>query len=249
MTVEETQDDRPLIERIRKLLDKAARTDSVHEAEAFATKAADLVARHRISPEQLAQRGADADDLSIRELLVGRGAYVRGRIALLGNIAEAHDVRMVFQATPAGSVALLAGRSEDIDVVEVMYASLHAQVAGQMAGLRRSTGAATQRERRAFLFGFANRIGDLMAESAATAKAESERRADGGTATALAVRERRERVDGFADESWGKVRSAGRPARLSPDGYNRGVEAADRADVGRTRLGGRRAIGRGGRGN
>ncbi len=244
MTATQTQDDRPLVERIRKLLDKAERTDSVHEAEAFAAKAADLVARHRISPEQLANRGVDADDLAIRELLVGRGAYVRGRLALLANIAEAHDVRMVFQSTPAGSVAFLAGRREDLDVVEVMYASLHAQVAGQMATMRRSTGAATQRERRAFLFGFASRIGDLMAESAATAKVEAERRS-GGASTDLAVRERRERVDGFADESWGRVRSAGRPATLSPDGYHRGVEAADRADVGRTRLSGRTALGRG----
>ncbi|MEP4592801.1 MAG: DUF2786 domain-containing protein, partial [Ilumatobacter sp.] len=233
MTLSETQHDRTLVERIRKLLDKAERTDSVHEAEAFAAKAAHLVARHRISPEQLAQRGGAADDLAIRELVVGRGAYVRGRIALLGNIAEAHDVRMVFQATPAGSVAFLAGRSEDLDVVEVMYASLHTQVAGQMAGLRRSTGAATQRERRAFLFGYANRIGDLLAESAVAAKVEADRRAGGGAATELAIRERRERVDEFADESWGRVRSATRPARLSPDGYLRGVEAADRADVGR----------------
>ncbi len=248
MTEPMTQADGPLIERVRKLLDKAERTDSAHEAEAFAAKAADLVARHRISPEQLERRGGDGDDLAIRELLVGRGAYVRGRLALLGQIAEAQDVRMVFQATPAGSVAFLAGRSVDMDLVEVMYASLHSQVAGQMAGMRRSTGAATQRERRAFLFGFANRIGDLLAESAATAKAESKRRADGGASTTLAVRERRERVDGFADESWGKVRSAGRPAKLSPDGYFQGVDAADRADVGRTRLGGRAAIGRGRRG-
>ena len=249
MTDSMTQGDRSLIERVRKLLDKAERTDSVHEAEAFAAKAADLVARHRISPEQLEQSDRDGDDLVIRELLVGRGAYVRGRLALLGNIAEAHDVRMVFQATPAGSMAFLAGRSVDLDIVEVMYASLHSQVAGQMAGLRRSTGAATQRERRAFLFGFANRIGDLLAESAAAAKAESERGVDGGVSTSLAVRERRERVDGFADERWGKVRSASRPASLSPDGYSRGVDAADRADVGRTRLDGRAAIGRGRRGS
>lgn len=248
MTDQMTQVDRPLIERVRKLLDKAERTDSPHEAEAFAAKAADLVARHRISPEQLAQRDGDGDDLGIRELLVGRGAYVRGRLALLGHIADAHDVRMVYQSTPAGSVAFLAGRGEDLDVVEVMYASLHSQVAGQMAELSRSTGAATQRERRAFLFGFANRIGDLLAESAATAKAESEQRGDHGVSTSLAVRERRERVDGFADQSWGKVRSAAPPAKLSPDGYFQGVDAADRADVGRARLKGRSAIGKGRRG-
>lgn len=244
-----TQADRPLIERVRKLLDKAERTDSAHEAQAFAAKAADLVARHRIAPEQLHQRSrTGADDLAIRERFVGRGAYVRGRLALLGNIAEAHDVRMVFQPTSAGSVAFLAGRSEDLDIVEVMYTSLHSQIATQMSALRGSTGAATQRQRRGFLFGFANRIGELLAESAAAVRAETQRSVDGGAGTALAVRERRERVDEFADESWGRVRSASRPATLSSDGYSRGVDAAERADVGRKRLDGRIPIGRGRRG-
>ena len=35
-----------------------------------------------------------------------------------------------------------------------------------MAEIRSTTGAATQRQRRAFLFGFADRIGELLAEDA-----------------------------------------------------------------------------------
>jgi hypothetical protein len=230
MTAELPEGDRSLVQRVRKLLDKAENTDNPHEAEAFAGKAADLIARHRIDPARLAERGDAADDLALSELNVGRGAYVRGRISLLANVAEAHDVRMVYQSTPTGSVVFLAGRR---------------QVASQMATLRRSTGAATQRERRAFLFGFAGRIGELLTEVQATATRESQATSDGGAAMAVAVRERRERVDDFADRTWGKVRSAGRAAPLAADGYERGANAANRADVGRTRLGGRPAIGRG----
>jgi len=245
MTEQLPEGDRSLIQRVRKLLDKAEHTDNVHEAEAFAGKAADLIARHRIDPARLAERGGAADDLGLSEMNVGRGAYVRGRIALLSNVADAHDVRMVFQSTPSGSVAFLAGRREDLDIVKILYASLHSQVASQMATLRRSTGAATQRERRAFLFGFANRIGELLTESQSAALRESQATADGGEATALAVRERRERVDEFAATTWGKVRSAGRAAPLDTGGYQRGSSAAERADVGRARLRGRAAIGRG----
>ena len=245
MTSELPEGDRSLVERVRKLLDKAENTDNAHEAEAFAGKAADLIARHRIDPARLAERGDVADDLALSELNVGRGAYVRGRIALLANVAEAHDVRMVYQSTPTGSVAFLAGRREDLDIVKILYGSLHAQVASQMATLRRSTGAATQRERRAFLFGFANRIGELLTESHDAAARESQATADGGAAMALAVRERRERVDEFADSTWGKVRNASRAAPLDTGGYQRGSSAAERADVGRTRLRGRPAIGRG----
>ena len=241
MTAPVTEPDTSLVERVRKLLDKAARTDNEHESELFARKAAELVARHRIEPERLADRSAD--DLRLVELEVGRGAYVRGRIALLGGIAEAHDVRMVFRSTPTGSVAMLAGHGADLDVVEVMYASLHAQAAAGMAAIRRQTGAATQRHRRAFLFGFANRIGELLAD----ARADVERaEADHGTAsTALALRERSERVDDFARRTWGRARSASRASAVHPDGYLRGTAAAERADVGRSRLGGRRALGRG----
>lgn len=245
MTDELTEADQSLIERVRKLLDKAEGTDNGHEAEAFAAKAADLIAQHRIDPARLAERGDAGDDLIVSELNIGRGAYVRGRIALLANIADAHDVRMVFQATPTGSIVFLAGRREDVELVEVLYASLHSQVASQMRTIKRSTGAATQRERRSFLFGFADRIGQLMAESKAAARVRSECAADGGASVALAVRERRVRVDSFAEQRWGKVRSAGRPSAVAPDGYRAGTSAAERADVGRARLGGQRAIGKG----
>ena len=237
MTSQLSQPDPALVERVRKLLDKAARTDNQHESETFARKAAELVARHRIDPERLAERPLP-DDLALLDIAVGRGAYVRGRIDLLHNIADSHDVRMVFRSTPTGSVATLAGRRDDLSIVEVMYASLHQQAAAQMSEIRRSTGAATQRYRRAFLFGFATRVGELLAEARAEVE-RSESARSGTNTTELVLRERRERVDEFAKESWGRVRSASRPSAISADGFAGGVAAANHADVGRTRLAGR----------
>lgn len=210
----------------------------------FARKAAELVARHRIDPEQLAG-GSESDDLTLIEIVVGRGAYVRGRIALMQGIADTHDVRMVFKSSPTGSVAMLAGRRDDLAIVEVMYTSLHQQVATQMSAIRKSTGASTQRHRRAFLFGFANRIGELLTETRSTIEATEQSTADRGAATALVLQERGERLDQFAAEKWGRVRNASQPARVVADGFANGVNAANRADVGRTRLGGRKAIGSG----
>jgi len=244
MTSELSEPDPFLVERVRKLLDKAARTDNQHESDTFSRKAAELVARHRIDPERLAERPSP-DDLGLVEIVVGRGAYVRGRLDLLHAIAENHDVRMVFQSRPVGSVATLAGRRDDLAIVEVMYASLHQQAASQMAEIRRSTGASTQRHRRAFLFGFATRIGELLAETRATVEEEAASAESNSGTTELVLRERRERVDEFAQQSWGRVRSAAAPSAVVPDGFARGMKAAERADVGRTRLAGHKPLGEG----
>ena len=102
---------------------------------------------------------------SVRTVPIGRGAYVRGRLALLGAVAATHDCELVWQSGPDGATALLAGFRDDLDATAVLYESLHLQAAARMAAVRRATPAATQRWRRAFLFGFASRVGDLLAEA------------------------------------------------------------------------------------
>jgi hypothetical protein len=236
--------DRSLVARVRKLMDKAAATSNVHEADAFSRKAAELVARHRIDPDSLSERGGD--ELAVREIVLGRGAYVRGRLALLMAVAEAHDARVVFGATPSGTIAYVAGHTSDLDVVEVMYTSLHSQAASQMASERRATSAATQRYRRAFLFGYADRVAASFDEvrRAAEAASPTPMAADAG-GHALARLERGRRVDDFVGQRFGRVRRARSAAGADVTGWNAGSVAAERADLGRRRVDGRRALGSG----
>ncbi len=241
--------DNDLLVRVRKLLDKAERTSNAHEADAFSRKAAELIAEHRIDPGRLGTIDA-GDELRVREIELGRGAYVRARLALLLAVADAHDVRVVFQARPNGTVAMAAGFRSDLDVVEVLYTSLHQQAAAQMAAVRRPTGAATQRFRRSYLFGFADRIGQLLGES----KHRADERADHGVGVnagraaerALVTQGRTDRVEDFAATAFGRVRAARAPSAAQAGAWGAGAAAAGKADVGRTRLAGRRAIGRAG---
>ncbi len=235
-----------LVERVRKLLDKAERTANAHEADAFSRKAAELIARHRIDPDRLADLD-ERGDLAVREIELGRGAYVRARLALLLAIANAHDVRVVFEARPTGTVALAAGFRADLDMVELLYSSLHQQAAAQMAGIRRGTGAATQRFRRSFLFGYAARLGEMLAESSRSAErhAHADGSADAAAERAVAVRSRDKRLDDFAAASFGRVRTARAPSAAQPGAYAAGRSAAAKADVGRVRLAARQGIGRG----
>ena len=231
-----------LLVRVRKLLDKAEGTSNAHEADAFSRKAAEIIAAHRIDPARLVDVDP-SDDLRVCEFELGRGAYVRARLALLQAVAEPHDVRVVFVSRPNGTVAMAAGFRSDLDVVEVLYNSLHQQAASQMAGERRGTPAATQRFRRSFLFGFAEKISQTLKDSQAVA-AGSEGAVDDSGRHAVAVLSRNSRIDDFAATAFGRGRTARAPSAAQAGGWAAGSVAASRADVGRSRLSGRRAIGR-----
>ena len=167
-----------LLDKIRKLLAKAEGTDNVNEAEAFSAKAAQLIAEHRVDPQHVREALAHGA-LGLRRIALGRGAYVRARLALLDAVARNQDCEVVFETGPAGTTAVIAGYESDLDVTEVLYTSLHAQAAGQMNGVRSRTPAATQRWRRSFLFGFANRVAEQLEAARTNAAADGRRRRRG----------------------------------------------------------------------
>lgn len=236
--------DQNLVVRVRKLMDKAAATSNPHEADAFSRKAAELIARHRIDPDALVE--ARSDELAVREIMLGRGAYVRARLALLMAVAEAHDSRVVFASTPTGTIAYVAGHVSDLDLVEVMYTSLHAQAAAQMLLERRATPAATQRHRRSFLFGYADRVAKSFDEARCAARTGSPAPvAVDGAGRSLARLERVRRVEAFVGQRFGRVRTARSSAGAELGGWSAGSAAAKQADLGRQRVGGRRSLGPG----
>lgn len=236
--------DQKLVDRVRKLMDKAAATANSHEADAFSRKAAELIARHRIDPNALAYRHDDSP--AVREIPLGRGAYVRARLALLMAVAEANDARVVFSATPTGTIAYVAGYGSDLDVIEVMYTSLHAQAATRMSAERRATSAATQRYRRSFLFGYADQVArsldDVRRVAETTAPTEV---ALDDTGRSLARLERDRRVEEYLHQRFGRVRTARGSAGAEVGGWRAGSAAAERADLGREQLDGRPSLGSG----
>jgi hypothetical protein len=230
-----------VLRKVRKLLAKAEVTDNPREADAFSAKAAALIATHRLDPAWLADEQA-LDELAVRRIPVGRGAYVRARLALLQAIAGAHDAELVWQSGPDGSTALVAGFTRDLDAIAVLYESLHLQAAARMASVRRRTPAATQRWRRAFLFGFASRISEMLGTARERAATEVVAPSDGPPLPDLLARA--ERVRTYAASAFGRVVTAAAPSPALASGWDHGHSAAGQVDVGRARLGGQRAIGR-----
>ncbi len=237
-----------LLDKIRKLLAKAEGTDNANEAEAFSAKAAQLIAEHRVDPEHVREALAHGA-LGLRRIALGRGAYVRARLALLDAVARNQDCEVVFETGPGGTTAVVAGYESDLDVTEVLYTSLHAQAASQMAGFRSRTPAATQRWRRSFLFGFANRVAeqlDAARANAAARPATAEGRAAPAEDTLPDVLARSARVRAFAARSFGRVVTARAAAPAQRSGWRDGHRAAANVDLGRTRVAGRLALTRGG---
>jgi len=228
-----------LVDKVRKLLAMAEGTSNPNEADAFSRKAAELIAEHRISPEQLHASGPG--EMAVDEIELGRGAYVRGRLALLQAIAEGHGCRVVFQARTAGTVAYVAGFRTDLDSVGMLYHSLHMQASSRMAAERRSTAAATQQFRRSFLFGYADEIRTMLAQTVQ----EATDRLHPSSAALPALRARERRVEEFARQQFGSVVAARRAKSATPTGFLAGRRAAIAADLGRKRIIGLPALGRG----
>jgi hypothetical protein len=230
----------PVLDKVRKLLAKAEATHNEHEAEAFAAKATALIAAHRIDVSRLASAGGDV--VGLREVPVGRGAYVRARLALLGAVAAAHDCEVVWRTGPDGATGILAGFTSDLDATLMIYESLHLQATSRMAAERRATPAATQRWRRAFLFGYADRAGELLRET--RRQVETDVRT-AGSSTLPDLAGRAAQVRAFASTAFGRVTAASAPAPAAASGYHHGHAAASSADIGRSRLAARPQLGRG----
>jgi len=92
-----------------------------------------------------------------------------------------------------------------------------------------------------FLFGFADEIRQMLASSAV----EAQRHVHPSSAALPALRARDRRVEEFSRQRWGRVSAARQPRPATVTGFQAGRRAAARADLGRRRVGGLRAIGRG----
>ena len=234
-----------LLDKIRKLLAMAEGTDNTNEAEAFSAKAAQLIAEHRIDPEHVRHALANGA-LGLRRIALGRGAYVRARLALLDAIARGHDCEVVFETGSRGTTAIVAGFEDDLDVTEMLFTSLHVQAASQMAGVRARTPAATQRWRRSFLFGFAARVAEVLAVTRADAAAVRPPTPTADVTSIGAdlpdVLARTARVRAFAASSFGRVGAARAAAPAQRSAWRDGHRAGGDVDFGRTRLAGRPAL-------
>jgi hypothetical protein len=227
-------DDARMLRRIRGLLAKAESTEYPDEAEALTAKAQELMTRHAVDaalldagPATPARAAVDTRRMHVAD------PYVRAKMQLLGTVADANGVRVVWYRSLG--IANLVGVAADLDTVELLFTSLLLQVAQALATAERRAGlpSASRAFRRAFLLGYAHRIGERLqaAREHATAQTAAER----GVDLLPVLRARQEAVDHAFTELFPRVRTSRSRASVDGGGWFAGRAAADRADVDRRR--------------
>jgi hypothetical protein len=224
-------DDRdPVLERVRALLAQAESTTYPAEAEAFTAKAHELMIRHAIDAALVTGAAfghgwATAIRLAIDE------PYIDTKSLLLQIVAEHSRCRTVFHSPYAMSTVV--GASADVAGVELMFTSLLLQA--QQAMLAQAARApAGSRERSAsyrasFLYAYANRIGERLAEVNSEVAADVVERTGVDVLPVLASRA--DEIDSEVQRLFGDLTSHRVRTGWDAAGWSSGGRAADQANV------------------
>jgi hypothetical protein len=145
----------PAVERIRKLL-ALSESPNVHEAEAALEAALRLLRRHGLRRDDVA---VATEEVSYRQLGRVRARVPKHEQLLAGALTRQFGVQAIWTTAfdvlegRAGTVMELVGRSEQLDLVEHMFAVVLRAAERDWIAHRRRHGISSDRDRRRFLEG------------------------------------------------------------------------------------------------
>lgn len=213
-----------ILNRVRGLLAKAEDPACTpQEAALFSAKAEELVAKYALDSAMLSQ---DDKGKPIMRRYPISNPYGRPKTALFQGLARAYGCAPVRDTRSKEDV--IVGFASDLDVVEILFASLLVQ--GQREFFR---GPSDKAWRTSFWYGFANRVVKRVEESRRKAKDET-------PGSALVLADRSSETKDALREMFGGVRSTGGGRTTSAAGAAAGQAAADRSDIGTQRFAGAR---------
>ncbi len=228
------------LEVIRKLLAKAERAATTDEAEAYNTKAAELMARHGVDAAMVAAADGESRDVIGSRRIAVTDPYSTEKSTLANAIAQAMRCQVVRHPGPrrGQTVAVtVVGFESDLRRVDVTFTSLLLQATRSVVRQRPEwSGESTAAFRRTWWNGFSAEVSRrLSAAERAAASAYDAAVPEGGSRAALVLADRGAVVKQAFAAQFPNLRK-GQQRRLSGSGYRAGVEAGRRADVGNARL-------------
>lgn len=169
LRVDSSRPEDKMLARVRSLLAKAESTEYPAEAEAFTTKAQDLMTRHAIDEALVrAEHHTGTRVAAIRVIL--EPPYIKEKAVILHVVAKANHSRAIWNDW--ANFVTLIGVDDDIDHVEMLFTSLLVQATRAMTSQGEEAGpqARSIGYRKSFLNGYAVRLGDRLAEAAQVAE-------------------------------------------------------------------------------
>ncbi|WP_217129389.1 DUF2786 domain-containing protein [Streptomyces sp. AC558_RSS880] len=226
--------------KIRALLAKAEDSATTpEEAEVYFGKAAELMAKYGIERAMLAATDPNADRPGDRVITV-EGSYTTDRLYLLGYVADALHCTSIKRRVGRGRTEVhIFGYESDLDRVELLFTSLLLQMFNGMRQGRPARGESLVTYRKAWAAGFIVRIDERLREIEARAQQEAPAAAS-GRSTELVLADRKAVVEARFAAAYPNAVTPTGSARRRGSGLDAGREAANRADLGQTRVGQRR---------
>jgi hypothetical protein len=210
------------------LLAKAEGTDFPAEAEAFTSKAQELMSRHAIDTAMLTNdRPFDlGTDVRSRRIHIDN-PYAAEKAQLLGAVSVANQGRVVWDEQFGW--ATVVGFPVDLDLIELLFTSLLIQLTRAISDAGRSGGRSKSPSfRRAFVLSYAIRIGERLAEAQHVARDQAAQQY--GTALVPVMAARTEAVDQITEQLFPRLRES-RIRRVDALGWAAGRMAADIASL------------------
>jgi hypothetical protein len=214
------------VEKVRKLLAHAERAGTVEEGETFLAKATDLMAQWEIADQEVRDLGQQTAVVR-REVILGTYSPDVD-CAAMSAIADVFGIVVGFlpyHGAGTKPMAVMLGRSDDLERFEMLWATLQIQLVGAMKQGERETYLAdrnhTRRWRRSFKLSWCYRVARRLREQRSTY----------GAALVLV----KDDVQQAADEQFTQGRK--RKIGVDPEGMRAGDYAGKHADLGGGRLG------------
>ncbi len=223
------------LRRVRALLAKADATDFQPEAEAFLTKAQELMTRHAIDETMLR---AGEDSVATRVVAL-RAPCSSAKASLLGAVCRANECQVVVDRRVDGDQrCFLIGYPGDIDRAMVLFSALEVHATRMMTAGEPREARRVRAYRHAFLLAYAARVGERLR---AARDAEWQQAAQRGGSALVMRRDQRATAVDAAMRAQFPLLAKRRVHASSAAGYRGGRSAADAAALGQRPL----AAGRG----
>ena len=237
-----------MLAKVRKLLAKAEDpAATAHEAETYTAKAAALVAAYGIDAALLALDDPASDPVEDRRVPLD-APYAADKADLLSTIAVRLRCQVIRIKGRGGGTSTwtlhVFGHRSDLERAEVLFTSLLLQATSRMILTPVPLWDHPAAFRRSWLAGFTAAVSTRLAEAERQAVVEAEAAHDGTgphASTALVLADRAGLVRDAAERAYPQAR-AGRGRQLSGSGGRDGYVAGQRADLGGSRLAGRRSL-------